>query len=220
MSIDPRPFRASILRYMENGQLAEHNGLTNLSLCDLAERHDRHIANPQQAVTFMGLAEITPILADPEDRAGDWYFVGSVLEATGATMRQWEQLRDEEITEAAQEPPVRPRVDTVTVYDEDGSTHQVAVCNWQMALLLALDGPWGKELMANVRPAFRKAAVASGIADQINVVRVAEDGAVHETGETIADVFLAEGPLPSDEVIREQIQRGPLGALDADGEGR
>ena len=216
MSIDPKPFRASIHRYMEDGQLTAHNGLTSLSLCDLADRHGRHLTDPQQTVTLMGLAEVTPVLADPVDGDSDWYFVGSVLEATGATWRQWEQLRDEEIAEAAEEPAVPPRVDTVTSYEEDGSTHQLAVCNWQMAMLLALDGPWGKELMSNVQPAFRKAALSSGIADRIGVVRIGEDGTAHTTGETMADAFLRNGPLPSDEVIREQIRRGPLGAVEGD----
>ncbi|MBE4790708.1 hypothetical protein HW846_46550 [Streptomyces sp. NE06-02F] len=219
MSVDPKPFRASIRKLIDDGQLPLHNGQTALSLCDFAEQHGRHLADPQQVVTFMGLGEVTAVFAEPVDgERGNWYFVGSVLEATGANWQQWEQLRDEEIAEAAKEPAVPPRVDSITSYEEDGSTHQLPVCNWQMALLLALDGPWGKELMANVRPAFRKAAIASGIADQIPVVRIAEDGAAHDTGETMADVFLGDGPLPSDEVIREQIQRGPLGALEIGGD--
>lgn len=214
MSVDPKHFRSSIRKLIDDGQLPLHNGQTALSLCDFAEQHGRHLAAPEQTSTFMGLGEVTAVFSEPVDgQHGNWYFVGSVLEATGATWQQWEQLRDEEITEAAEEPAVPPRVDTITSYEEDGSTHQLPVCNWQMALLLALDGPWSKELMANVRPAFRKAAIASGIADQINVVRIAEDGTVHETGETMADAFLRDGPLPSDEVIREQIRRGPLGAL-------
>lgn len=217
MSIDPKHFRVSINKFINNGQLAQTNGQTALGICDLAERRGLHLADPEQTVTLMGLGEVAPVLADPVDGEPAWYFVGSVLEATGATWQQWEQLRDEEIAEAAEEPPVPPRVDTVTSYEADGSTHQLPVCNWQMAMLLALDGPWHEELMANMRPAFRKAALKSGIADQINVVRIAEDGTAHVTGETMADVFSGDGPLPSDEVIREQIQRGPLGALEYQG---
>jgi hypothetical protein len=213
VSVDPKHFRASIRKFIDDGRIPPHNGQTVLSLCDFADRHNLHLADPQKTVTFMGLASITPILTDPAGGGSAWYHVVSVLEATGATRQQWEQLRDEEITEAAEEPAVPPRVDTVTVYEEDGSTHDLSVCNWQMALLLALDGPWGEELMANARPMFRRAAVESGIADQIGVVRIAEDGTAHATGETMADVFRADGPLPSDEVIREQIRRGPLGAL-------
>ncbi|MDX2679267.1 hypothetical protein [Streptomyces soliscabiei] len=218
MSIDPKTFRASIRKFIDDGQLPPHDGRSALDVCDLAERRGRHVADPQ-TVTFMGLPGIVPVLADPADGDPDWFFLGSVLEATGASWQQWEQLRDEEIAEAAEEPAVPPRVDTVTSYAEDGSTHQMAVCNWQMALLLALDGPWGKELMANMRPVFRKAAVESGIADRIDVVRIGGDGIARYTGESMADVFLADGPLPSDEVIREQIRRGPLGALPEDGSG-
>lgn len=219
MSIDPKAFRDSIRKLIDDGQLPLHNGQTALSFCDFAEQHGRHLAAPGLTSIFMGLGEVTPVFAEPVDgERGNWYFVGSALEATGATWQQWEQLRDEEIAEAAEEPAVPPRVDTITSYEEDGSTHQLAVCNWQMAMLLALDGPWGKELMANVMPAFRRAAVESGIADKINVVRIAEDGTARETGETMADAFLRDGPIPSDEVIREQIRRGPLGAL-ADGSG-
>jgi hypothetical protein len=219
VSIDPKHFRASIRRLIDDGLLPLHNGQTALSLCDFAERHGRRLADPGLTCIFMGLGEVTPVFAEPVDgETGNWYYAGSVLEATGASWQQWEQLRDEEIDEAAEEPAVPPRVDTVTSYEEDGSTHQLAVCNWQIALLLALDGPWGEELMTNVQPAFRKAALTSGIADQINVVRIAEDGTAHSTGETMADAFLRDGPIPSDEVIREQIRRGPLGAL-ADGTG-
>lgn len=217
MSIDPKPFRDSIRKLIDDGLLPLHNGQTALSLCDFAEKHGRRLAAPGLTCIFMGLAEVTPVFAEPVDgETGNWYYVGSVLEATGATLRQWEQLRDEEIAEAAEEPAVPPRVDTVTVYEEDGSTHQLPVCNWQMAMLLALDGPWGEELTTNVMPAFRKAALNSGIADEINVVRIAEDGTACETGETMADAFLRDGPIPSDEVIREQIRRGPLGALESD----
>jgi hypothetical protein len=218
MNFAPDTFRATIHGHIESGALAAHDGQTVLSVCDLAERHGRHLADSQQTVTFMGLPEkLTPVLADPRDGDSDWYFVGSVLLATGATRQQWEQVRDDEIAEAAVEPAVPPRVDTVTAYEADGTTHTLDVCNWQMALLLALDGPWGGELMANAQPAFRRVMVETGLGDQFQTVRIAEDGAVHETGESVTDAILAEGPLPSAEVAREQIRRGPLGALDLDG---
>ncbi len=218
MSVDPKHFRASIRRDRAAGRIARYKARTIFSVCDLAERQGCNIPDVHRTETFMGLGELRPALADPEDGAGDWFFVHEVLEITGATPEQWHQIHDEEITESAEEPATVPRVDEFTNHRADGGTHQVPVCNWQIALLLALDGPWGKELMANVRPAFRKAALTSGIADQINVVRIAEDGTMHETGETMADAFLRDGPVPSDEVIREQIRRGPLGAL-ADGTG-
>ena len=220
MSIDPKHFRAQIRRDRDAGRLARYKARTIFSVCDLAERHGQGIPDVNRTEMFMGLGKLRPALADLEDGSASFFFVHEVLEVTGATPEQWHQLRDEEIAEAAEEPATTPRVDEFTNHRADGGTHQVPVCNWQMALLLALDGPWGKELMANVRPAFRKAAAASGIADQINVVRIAEDGTAHETGETMADAFLRDGPLPSDEVIREQIRRGPLGALDLDGDDR
>lgn len=214
MSFDPEFFRATIHEHIESGALAAHNGRTVLSVCDLAERHGRHLTDAAQAVTFMGLPEkLTPVLADPRNGDSDWYFVGSVLAATGATRQQWEQVRDDEIAESAVEPAVPPRVDTVTSYEADGTTHTLDVCNWQMALLLALDGPWGEELLANAQPAFRRVMVETGLGDQFQTVQIAEDGSVHETGESVTDAILAEGPLPSAEVAREQIRRGPLSAL-------
>ena len=218
MSVDPKRFRASIRRDRDAGRIARYKARTIFSVCDLAERQGRNIPDVNKTIAFMGLGSLRPALADPADGDGDFFFVHEVLEITGATPEQWHQLREEEIAESAEEPVTTPRVDEFTNHRADGGTHQVPVCNWQMALLLALDGPWGKELMANVRPVFRKAAIASGIADQISVVRIAEDGTAHETGETMADAFLRDGPLPSDEVIREQIQRGPLGALGIEGE--
>jgi hypothetical protein len=218
VSIDPKTFRASILRDRDAGRIARYKARTIFSVCDLAERHSRNIPDVTKTMTFMGLGELRPALADPTGGDGDWFFVHEVLAITGATPEQWHQLRAEEIAESAEEPPTAPRVDEFTQYLAGGGSQQVPVCNWQMALMLALDGPWGEELMANAMPAFRRAAVESGIADQIDVVRIAEDGTAHKTGETMADAVLRDGPLPSAEVIREQIQRGPLGALEIGGE--
>ncbi|MEU9285994.1 hypothetical protein AB0D57_15020 [Streptomyces sp. NPDC048275] len=213
MSVDPKTMRASVRRDRATKSLARYKARTILSACELAERHGRHIPAPHQRTVFMGLGELRPALIDPTDGDGDWFFVHEVLELTGATPEQWHQLHDEEIADAVEEPPVLPRVDEYTQHRAEGGSRQVPVCNWQMAMMLALDGPWGKELMANAMPAFRRAAVESGIADQINVVRLADDGTAHATGETMTDAILADGPLPSAEVVREQIRRGPLGAL-------
>jgi hypothetical protein len=218
VSIDPKTFRPQVRRERAAGRLARYKACRLREVCDLAERHGQHIPDPlRPAQPFAGLGNLRAALVDPEDGDASFFFVHEVLDITGATPEQWHQLRDEELAEAAAEPAVMPRVDEFTDYRADGGSHQVPVCNWQVALLLALDGPWSRELMSNLRPAFRKAAVASGIADQINVVRIDDDGTVQETGETMADAILRDGPLPSDEVIREQIRRGPLGALDADG---
>lgn len=213
MSVDPKHFRASIRRDRNAGRIARYKARTIFSVCDLAERQGQHIPDVHRTETFMGLGKLRPALADPEDGAASFFFVHEVLDITGATPEQWHQLHDEEIAESAEEPATTPRVDEFTHHRADGGHHQVPVCSWQMAMLLALDGPWGKELMANVLPAFRRAAVESGIADQINVVRIAEDGTAYETGETMTDAVLRNGPLPSKEVIREQIRRGPLGAV-------
>ncbi|MET9411303.1 hypothetical protein ABZX90_37000 [Streptomyces sp. NPDC002935] len=213
MSMDPKTLRAVARRDRAAKKVARYQARTILAVCNLAERHGRHVPAVGHRTSFMGLGELRPALIDPSDGDGDWFFVHEVLEITGATPEQWHQLYDEEIAEAAEEPPVLPRVDEYTQHRADGGSHQVPVCNWQMALMLALDGPWGKELMANITPAFRRAAVESGIADQIQVVRLAEDGTAHETGESMTDAILADGPLPSAEVVREQIRRGPLGNL-------
>ncbi|WP_406457058.1 hypothetical protein OH768_24800 [Streptomyces sp. NBC_01622] len=218
MNTDPKSFRAQIRRDRNAGRIARYKARTIFSVCDLAERQSRNIPDVHKTVGFMGLGSLRPALADPDDGDGDWFFVHEVLDITGATPEQWHQLRDEEIAESAEEPATVPRVDEFTNHRADGGTHQVPVCNWQVALLLALDGPWGEELMANAMPAFRRAAVESGIADRIDVVRIAEDGTAHETGESMAEAILRDGPLPSAEVVREQIRRGPFGAL-ADGSG-
>jgi hypothetical protein len=213
VSIDPKNLRAIARRDRAAKKVARYQARTVLAICDLAERHGRLVPEADRRTSFMGLGELRPALIDPTDDDGDWFFVHEVLELTGATPEQWHQLHDEEIAEAAEEPPVLPRVDEYTNHRADGGTHQVPVCNWQMAVMLALEGPWGEELMKNVTPAFRRAAVESGIADQIQVVRLAEDGTAHETGESMADAILRDGPLPSAEVVREHVRRGPLGAL-------
>ncbi|MEU9405073.1 hypothetical protein AB0E08_05095 [Streptomyces sp. NPDC048281] len=213
MSLDPKSFRAQVRRDRAAGRIARYRARTVLSVCDLAERHGQHLPNVTRTETFMGLGPIPAALADPEDGRATWFRVHEVLAITGAAPEQWHQLRDEEIADAAEEPAVPPRVDAYTNHRADGGHHQVPVCNWQVALMLALDGPWGAELMSNVMPAFRKAAVASGIADQVDVVRIGDDGIARYTGETMADAIRADGPLPSDEVIHEQIRRGPFGNL-------
>ncbi|MFG3586583.1 hypothetical protein [Streptomyces sp. NPDC047990] len=214
MNVDPKTLRANARRDRAAGRAARYRVRTVLSVCDLAERHDRLVpVGDVRPTSFMGIGELRPALVDPTDGDPDWFFVHEVLVITGATPEQWQQLRDEEIAEAAEEPPVPPRVDEYANHRADGGSHQVPVCNWQMALMLALDGPWGRELMANAMPAFRRAAIESGIADELDVVRITDDGTAHYTGETMADAILRDGPLPSPEVIREQIRRGPLGAL-------
>lgn len=218
MTADPKTYRAVVRRDRDAGRLPRYRARTLLSVCDLAERQGRHVADIRKSIGFMGLGELRPVLADPTDGDGDWFFVHDVLTITGATPEQWHQLHDEEIAEAAEDPPVAPRVDEYACHRADGGSHQVPVCNWQMALLLALDGPWGKELMDNVTPAFRRTMVETGLGDEFQVVRLADDGTARYTGESMTDAILANGPLPSAEVVREQIRRGPLGALQ-DGDG-
>lgn len=216
MSVDPKTYRATIRRDRNAGHLPSYRARTLMAVCDLAERQEHHLADIRQTVTFMGLGKLRPVLADPRDGEGDFYFVHEVLDITGATPDQWHQIRDDEIAEAAEEADGRTwpaRVDEYTNHCADGSSHQVPVCNWQMALMLALEGPWGKELMANAQPAFRRIMVETGLGDTFQTVRIGEDGVARETGESLTDVILAEGPLPSAEVAREQIRRGPFGAL-------
>lgn len=209
----PAHYRAGVRRDRKAGRVPQHGARTLMSICDLAERHDRLIPDITKVTPFMGLGDLSSVLADPGDGRPDWFFVHEVLAITGATPKLWFSVRDEEIAEAAEEPPVSPRVDEYTVHNADGTTHQVPVCNWQMAMDLALRGPWGEEVMANALPAMRLAAIETGLAEQFPVVRVDEDGSVIETGETLADVIRADDPLPSREVARQQIANGPLGAF-------
>lgn len=217
MSLDPKTLRADTRRDRAAHRLPRYKARTILSACDLAEKHSRHLPHPEQRTNFMGLGPLRPALVDPDDGDGDWFFVHEVLELTGATAEQWHRIHDDEITEAAEEPPVLPRVDAYASHRADGGRHDVPVCNWQMALMLALEGPWGDELMANAMPAFRRAFVESGLGDQVDVVRIGDDGVARHTGETATDAILADGPLPSAEVVREQVRRGPLGALESEG---
>lgn len=216
---DPSTYRAQVRRDRNAGHLRRYQARTLLSICDLAARQGRLIPNISERVGFMGLGQLRPALTDT-DRDPDWFFVHELVELTGATWDQWLKLRDEELDEAREEPPVTPRVDEYTVHTFEGDSHQVPVCNWQVGLMLALEGPWGKELMSNVTPAFRRALVETGIGDTIQVARLDGDGTAHMTGETLTEAILADGPLPSPEVVRHQIQAGPLAALHQDGDGR
>lgn len=218
---DPKTFRAAVRRDRAARKIARHKARTLMSLCDLAERQNRLVPDITQRVGFMGLGELRPALADVHCEA-DFFFVHEVLEATGATPEQWHQLYDEEIEECEEAgDDIPPRVDAYTMHQPDGSTYDVPVCNWQIALLLALEGPWGKELMTNITPAFRRAMVETGIGDSISAVRLDDDGNAVITGESLTDVILADGPLPSPEVVKQQIANGPLAALHIeDGEGR
>ncbi|WP_432091796.1 hypothetical protein [Streptomyces sp. NRRL F-5630] len=209
---NPSTLRAVVRRDRKAGRLRRHHAKTVLSVCDLAERHDRLVPAPGQTVGFLGLGNLRAVLADT-DREADWFFVHEVLEISGATAEDWHRIHDEEITEAAQEPAVLPRVDEYTMHTPDGDQHQVPVCNWQIALLLALEGPWGPELMRNVEPALQRSILDTGAGDNIAVARVGEDGVFRETGESLSDAIRAGGPLPSPEVIRHQIQAGPLASF-------
>ncbi|WP_326597770.1 hypothetical protein [Streptomyces sp. NBC_01803] len=209
---DPKTYRATIRRDRKAGRLRRYRARTLLSVCDLAERQGRLIPQLPDPIGFMGLGSLRCVLADT-GRDADWFFVHEVLSITGATPEQWHRMRDDEIAEASQDPPVAPRIDEYTVHMPDGRTYPVPVCNWQMALLLALEGPWGNELMDNIQPALRRSVIASGLGDRFKVARLAGDGTATYTGETLTDVILADGPLPSAEVAKHQIAQGPFGAL-------
>lgn len=215
MSVDPSVMRARMQQPEIARALSASHARTLLSVCELAERHEHHVANIADTVTFMGLGQLSPVLADARNGDADWYYVEQVLDVTGATANQWREIRDDEIAEAAEERDWPARVDEYTSHRADGTTRQMAVCNWQMALMLALSGPWGTELMQAAEPAFRRAMVETGLGDQFQTVRVDGNGVAHETGETLTDAILADGPLPSAEVAREQVRRGPLGSLES-----
>ncbi|BBA99242.1 hypothetical protein RVR_5781 [Actinacidiphila reveromycinica] len=208
----PAHYRAAVRRDRAAGRLKKHSARTLMSICDLAERHNRLIPDISKVTAFMGLGELSHVLADPTDGDGDWFFVHEVLKLAGATPELWAEIRDGEIAEAAAEPPVPPRVDEYTVYSGDGTSHQVPVCNWQVAMDIALSGPWGDELMENILPSLRLAAIESGLAEKFETVLLGDDGTV-QPGGTLADLIRANGPLPSREVARQQVADGLAGAF-------
>jgi hypothetical protein len=54
----PAHYRAGVRRDRKNGNLRQHGARTLMSLCDLAERHDRLIPDITKATVFMGLGDL------------------------------------------------------------------------------------------------------------------------------------------------------------------
>ncbi|MGW6584429.1 hypothetical protein [Streptomyces globisporus] len=193
-------YRARIRRDRDTGRIPRYQARTALSALDLADRHRAALPDPTQTIDFLGLGPVRGALSEIDgSQYGDWYFVHELLVVTGATAEDWFRLRDEEHRECVEaDDGIPPRFDEYTVYNADGTRHQVPVCNWQLGLLLALDGPWGKEISHNLTPAFRRAAANSGLTGLIPGL----DATIH-----------SDGPLPSAEVARHQASAGPLAAF-------
>ncbi|MEV3846883.1 hypothetical protein AB0J30_08835 [Streptomyces microflavus] len=197
---DSKAYRASVRRDRDAGRIPRYRARTLLSALDLADRHGAALPDPTQTINFLGLGEVRGALSEIDgSQDGDWYFVHELIVVTGTTADDWFRIRDEEHRECAEaDDGIPPRYDEYTVHNADGTRHNVPVCNWQLGMLLALDGPWGEEIGSNLAPAFRRAAITSGLADTI-------------TG--LADAILGNGPLPSAEVAHHQATAGPLAAF-------
>lgn len=176
---------------------------------------------PGMAVSLWGFGEIIPIYAPADDRGEWWAHIDSLSEPTGiprdVLYREWHREREDACLN--HEAGCKTEADQLVTVLDDGRkiTDRLWSAFGVMGLFMGLS-PWRKEFFNNLRPAFRRAAVLSGIADEIPIARIDEQGNAMVTGETYTDVILADGPLPSSEVARHQAMAGPLAALDEDGD--
>jgi hypothetical protein len=210
-------YRAKIRRDRDDGLLQPHSCRTLESVIDLAERKGLMLATPGQPANFGGFGALPTVLVEfphIETALAPWHRVHEALELTGATVEQYKAFKADEEQEVREEGGTS-RFDSYRCHPADGPSFEVPVCNWQMVMLLMLDGPWGKEFFGNMQPAFRRAMVESGLGESLGAVVVREgvDGEFVHTGETITDAILAGGPLLSVEETHRRAQAGPLGGL-------
>lgn len=209
--------RANLERNQEDGRLSSHTALTLLSVIAMAERNGLMLATPGEPAGFGGFGDIPLILVEfphKETSLAPWHRVHEALEVTGATPEQYFAFKAEEEQEVVEEGG-KSRFDSYRMHHPDGTSYEVPCCNWQMVMLLMLDGPWGKEFFKNMQPTFRRALVNSGLGETLGPVVVTEgpDGLLVPTGQTITEAILAQGPLPTHEEAVRAARSGPLGAL-------
>lgn len=213
-------YRAKVRSDLRTGLLKPHSSRTLESVIDLAERKGLMLATPGGAPSFGGFGDLPTVLVEfphLETSLAPWHRVHEALEVAGATVEQYEAFKADEEQEVLEEGGTS-RFDSYLCHQPDGTSFAVPVLNWQMVMLLMLDGPWGKEFFSNMQPAFRRAMVDTGLGEALGavVVRQGADGEFVHTGETITDAILADGPLLPVEETHRRAQAGPLGGFGGD----
>lgn len=149
------------------------------------------------------------------DNDGNWWApLLSLIEPTGLSFARLREMYLDDVADGYSD------VEELSwLVDDPGPDEDRGICHLEyvgpsFAMRAMLASPWGREFADAMMPTFRRALVASGMADKIGpVVRIREDGTAEQVEMSFGD-FMAQGEaLPTHDEARESAFRGPGGAL-------
>ncbi|GAB3169797.1 hypothetical protein [Streptomyces incanus] len=176
------------------GETTEAEQRPVFAFLDLADRYGATPADPGYMTNFLGLGEVQLMWGGDHATHHEAFMAHNVQRTTGLTLAEWEQIRDAELRHAERSGRL-PRVASFRASTSSGEEVDIWVCNWEVALRMALAGPWGAEIRRNVSPALRLASRSVGITSRTRLYGIELD--------------MTE-PVPSSEVARHQVHLGPI----------
>jgi hypothetical protein len=149
------------------------------------------------------------------DNDGNWWApLAELVEPTGLDFNDLRALYWDDVEEG------RDDVEELSwVVDDPGPGEEDGICLLEFVgpgfgMRAMTCSPWSAEFTKALMPTFRRAMLASGLADQISpFVRIKEDGTAERVDMTMTE-FLASGePVPTRDEARDSAFRGPGGGL-------
>ncbi|WP_406360332.1 hypothetical protein OID55_10975 [Streptomyces sp. NBC_00715] len=196
-SLKSKLIRDGIREAIASGETTEAEQRPALALFDLVDRYGATPADPGFKADFLGLGEVRVMWGGDNAVHHEAFLALDVQRTTGVTSTEWRSIRDDELDQAARA-GMLPRVSSFPAAGSDGTPVDLWVCNWEVALRMALAGPWGAEIKHNVSPALRLASRSVGITTRHRLYGI--------------DLNM-DAPVPSPEVAEHQVHAGPFDAL-------
>lgn len=196
-SLKSRLMRDAIREAIASGETTAAEQRSTLAFFDLVDRYGATPADPGFKADFLGLGEVRVMWGGDNAVHHEAFLALDVQRATGVTSAEWSSIRDDELDQAARAGKL-PRVSSFPAAASEGTAVDLWVCNWEVALRMALAGPWGAEIKHNVSPALRLASRSVGITSRTRLLGIDLD---------------MDAPTPSCEVAAHQVHVGPFDRL-------
>ncbi|MFE7648684.1 hypothetical protein [Streptomyces phaeoluteigriseus] len=193
-SLKSQMLRTALHEAIRSGETTEAEQRPVFAFLDLTDRYKAIPADPDFKVSFLGLGHVQVMWGGDNAVHHEAFMAHHAWKAAGLTVEQWKEIRDNELRHAELSGRL-PRVASFRASSKSGEEVDIWICNWEVALRLALAGPWRTEIKRNVSPALQLASRSAGITTRTRLYGI--------------DLDVRE-PLPSTEVAEYQVHLGPL----------
>lgn len=197
---------ARLPQWEDSGELTPGEAAIVAGKLDFARRRDA-IPQIQNMVDLYGYGPARALFVGVDGQP--WMTLTDLVDVTGC---DYSELLDEFAAEIDScEPGEQPDVDVLTWTRPGGGTAEIPLGNARFVFnVLSSRSPWAHEFRDAMAGVFRRAAIASGLADAIGVVEHSPDGTPVRTGRTLRDLLEAGGAIPTADEARERAFRGPV----------